>query len=102
MPSSTRRHAPCASIHKPCSIQKHFTDREPPGLLTPVFRGFRLACVAGEIEKLKRDIDDYWAARYLAEGTPAGRVGVLMEERNLRHNPREWTAKAHGEAVNAL
>jgi hypothetical protein len=69
----------------------HVSDGDLRGIITPTYRGWKLACLAGEIEAVKRRIDACWADRYLAADTPAGRVSVLMEERAMRYEPKEWT-----------
>jgi hypothetical protein len=68
----------------------HVADGDLRGIIAPSYRGFRLTCLAGEIEAVKRRVDAYWADRYQAADTPAERVAVLMEERASRFQPKDW------------
>ena len=68
----------------------HTTERDV-GLCCPTYRGYRIACVGDEIPALQGAIDDHWNRRYLAAETPAAKVAVLVEERVMRHEPKDWT-----------
>ena len=46
--------------------------------------------VGGEIERLKRAVDAHWSEHYLAAGSLAEREAVLMAERGMRFEPKDW------------
>ena len=62
------------------------------GIISPVYRGFKLHCTGADIERLKRSVDEYWSRRYFAEQTLTGREKVMREESELRFEPREWAS----------
>jgi hypothetical protein len=78
-------------IREPIGRTHRADASDPPGTVQPVYRGFRLACLAAQIPALQRAIDEHWSRRYSAEETPAGRVQVLMEERVMWNEPKDWT-----------
>jgi len=81
-----------ASIYRHRKDLGHVASHDLQGIIAPHYRGFKLACLASEVEAAKRKVDTYWDARYQAEATPAGRVAVLMEVRAMRSEPKNWTA----------
>ena len=88
-----RNNTNIASIYRPRSSRidpGHVAERDR-GFIAPVYRGWKLSCTGAEIERLKREIDDYWITRYQTADTPAARVAVLMEERGMRFEPKDWT-----------
>jgi hypothetical protein len=69
---SLRRHLPDTGIYRPRSAPDRTCADDPPDLIVQaIYRGYRLACVAAEIESVKRKIDAGWAERYLGR-TDAG------------------------------
>jgi hypothetical protein len=64
---------------------------DPPGIISPVYRGFKIHCIGSEIEAKKRAVDRYWSDRYNLAVSPAEKVQSLMEERAMRDAPLEWT-----------
>ena len=74
-------------IYRP---QSHVADNDV-GVCAGIYRGFRLACLGSEIERLKRSIDDHWTNLYQAAASPSEKVAVLMAERQQRTEPKDWS-----------
>jgi hypothetical protein len=74
----------------PTCRKTHIADGDLQGIIAPVYRGFHLHWLGGEIERLKRAVDAHWSERYLAAGSLAEREAVLMAERGMRFEPKDW------------
>jgi hypothetical protein len=76
-------------IRQPVGRVNHTTERDIR-LCSPTYRGWRIVCIGDEIPALQRAIDDYWNKLYAEADGPAAKVAVLMQERALRAEPKEW------------
>jgi hypothetical protein len=52
------------------------------GIIAPIYRGWRLACTAAEIERLKRAVDQFWSDQYLAPIPRPGGSAFLGRKAN--------------------
>jgi hypothetical protein len=91
---TTRRARHGASIYRTRSNvfigKTHMNERDITGIIQPVYRGWRIACLAEEFERLKRGIDNYWADAHQAAKTLPELKNVLLAEYSQRLNPVSW------------
>ena len=55
---TTKRVGNAATIYR-ARASNHQNAADPRGIIGPTYRGSRLQCLAGEIERLKRLVDGY-------------------------------------------
>jgi hypothetical protein len=85
-----------ATIYKPDRAgprtDPHHADACPADRdeINPVYRGFKLNCLAAELLAKQRAIDAFWTTLYFETQTQAGREAVIAQEKEWRDAPREW------------
>jgi hypothetical protein len=78
-------------IYKYGRAPSHVADDSHKGPIAPTYRGFVCRCLAAELPRVQRQINEFWDRAYFQAQTEAQRRAVVDQEWEWRSAPREWT-----------